>query len=70
MPSGRITNSTRLPKVGEIHSNDLAPRFEEHRQVTGIESDQLEFLIIHGQRKGCTGKCLVETFIRWSRKTI
>lgn len=60
-------NARRIPNVGETHSNDLAPRFEESRRVVLIENQNLEFEIVSGPRAGCRGKCLVETFIRWSR---
>lgn len=55
-------------EVGQVHSNGLAERFEEHRKILAIAGDLLSFEVVHGRRLGNLGSCKVLSFWVWSRE--
>lgn len=54
-------------EAGQVHTNGLGPRFEEHRRITGIAGEMLSFTVTSGKREGREGSCKVESFWLWSR---
>jgi len=54
-------------EVGRVYSNDLTPRFLEHRRVVSLEGERVQYLITHGRRFGSTGTCTVQAFWCWQR---
>lgn len=53
--------------VGQVHTNGLGERFEEHRQITAMAGDALHFRVVFGKRTGNPGSCQVRSFWLWSR---
>lgn len=53
--------------VGQVHTNGLGERFEEHRRITALEGEELQFVVVLGKRAGNAGSCQVRSFWIWSR---
>ncbi len=41
--------------AGAIYSNDLAPKYEEHRKVTSLIGGFVQYEIVKGKRAGASG---------------
>ncbi|GEM_PF-6070950 len=57
-------------EIGATYSNDLAEKYLEHRRVTGMASNRVQFLITRGRREGATGSCPPPAFWHWQRRKL
>jgi hypothetical protein len=57
-------------QIGEVYSNDLTPRYLEHRKVIGFELGLVQYEIVHGKRTGSKGSCTREAFWCWQRMLV